>query len=530
MCALYSILYGNSVSVTPAFSGQYFIQGEKDFHTGPLTAADSYRFFVQSTTDDEITVSILNIPRDEKVVLQSFSGTIVEYSIIPYGPTEYWIRVYSPQTTTVNACMHVNHHSWTGTFLGAILLFIAIPFWLTKNRNIVPRKEKQKQKKLNNGLLISLVLVVLILTLAFLARFSLQDYPIKNDEFGFGRFQGYIDEAKFINEQFKEGANFDNYLTNFLGHPTLLRYLMAFSFQIFPSWTDVAAAHFPITIISSLTCAVVYYLGKDLYNEHVGILAGLFLAFSPIFINYGKSSYPHEPLAFFMSLSLLALYRGITASNRLYILLSSIFCGLALGTHEYSILLPPIIGIWLLFVLMRKFSYPNKIKSLPKLLFKRHYLIDIVMYLSIILVTYILSFPWLWPDPMGRVNRIFGGYSQQSTGGHPIYFLGEIWTHGPPIYAIASYFIGYETPIMTLMFAFGIIYLIKKVFTRKSRLEDILIILWFGIIFSYFSFTMLKLVPHIVIFYPPLAIISGLGLTRITETIRRLLIVKNWSR
>lgn len=540
-CSLFLMLFGNRVEVNTKYAGDYFIDGEKIFAVGNLTALDSYHFFIQTNSETEITVSILNVPRDEKVVLRSFSGNSIEYLVNPYGPTEYWLRIQSNQPINVAFICDVNHYSLEGTFFGGGLLFISMFLWIKQFTTKASKKELMNNSK--KHLLISVVIILTIFSVAFLARFSIQDFPIKNDEFGYGRFLGHIDESLFIKSQFDSGSTFENYITNFVGHPTMIRYLIAGFLIVFPSWPVIAAAHFPIAIISSLTCVIVYYLGKDLFDQRVGICAAIFLAFSPFFINYGQSTYLYEPLSFFMSLSLFAVFRGVIFNNSPYILLSSVSCGLALGIHEYGSLLLPIVGLWFIFLYIFSYFKNKKIKlCLPRnreihlFLFKtkyvdtfvnfislKKYLIFLVTFFLISLGVYVLSFPWIWPNPIERAIKIFGTYAHQSTTGHPIYYLGKVWIEGPPFYSVATYMLAFETPAMVITFVLGIISIIRELCTRESGVNSILLLSWFGFIFLFFSFTMLKLVPHIAVFYPPFALISGLGLVKLAETINQLL-------
>jgi len=542
LSALCFISFGNSTSVSNIHSGRYSLNGDKEYYLGSLTSEYSFYFVGEADNDEEIIVSILTRARTgEKVVLRSASGNAVEFSGIFPGPNEYWIGINSPRTTVIDHTYEVYRHSYWGTLIGVTLSITAIPIWLVafeahdsrKTSTFWPFSCNQKsdceslqrsKSRISVRRLIGLGIPIAIFVTAFSLRFSLRDYSIMNDELGYGRYWGYLDEAKLIADQWKQGFSVENLMANFAGHPRFPRYLMAFSLLMFPHSQDIVAAQLPGQILSSLTCVLIYYIGKEFYDQRIGALAGIFLAFSPFFTNYGRTSYPYEPLALFMGLSILALYRSVTSINRnkrtFYILVSSLCAGLAFATHEFGVLLPVILAMWIGFLLIRKL-YKRRCQSYLNPLFKEKRYLDVIAYLTIAFSTYVFFFPWIWPDPVARIISIYRGYARLFGIGHLIYFMGRVWRYGSPIYTHAAYIVGFTTPIELGMFIFGAIYLIKQVATLRARKEDLLMILWFGVIFGYFSFTTVSaLPPHSLVFYPPLAIICGLGLARIAEAVQ----------
>ena len=57
---------------------------------------------------------------------------------------------------------------------------------------------------------------------------------------------------------------------------------------------DAQTTMVAITVVASLLAVVgIYFLGKAMFNQTTGILAGLFLAFSPLFWFYGEIALPH---------------------------------------------------------------------------------------------------------------------------------------------------------------------------------------------------------------------------------------------
>ena len=91
-------------------------------------------------------------------------------------------------------------------------------------------------------------------------------------------------------------------------HPPLYFYSLHF-------WLDIAgqsefAARFLSSLFSLLTVALLFYLGRQLFDENIGLLAGLIAAFSPLFIHEAQEARMYSMALFFSTLSTLLLWRA----------------------------------------------------------------------------------------------------------------------------------------------------------------------------------------------------------------------------
>ena len=93
-----------------------------------------------------------------------------------------------------------------------------------------------------------------------------------------------------------------------------LLYPVALLFKIFG--INLFSLSFYPFFCSMATIVVVFFLGKILFNEYVGVIAAFLLSFYPLNVVAGTSLYPDGPMAFFMSLSILLYVIGENTTSR----------------------------------------------------------------------------------------------------------------------------------------------------------------------------------------------------------------------
>jgi len=92
-------------------------------------------------------------------------------------------------------------------------------------------------------------------------------------------------------------------------------------------------------LLSIGTILVVYLIGKRLYNKKVGLLAALFLLFSPVHNKISHYMVPDSPMIFFQMLSFLFIWMIYKKGKWEYYILAGLFAGLAMGTKYGGLLL-----------------------------------------------------------------------------------------------------------------------------------------------------------------------------------------------
>ncbi|MGB6865020.1 MAG: phospholipid carrier-dependent glycosyltransferase, partial [Candidatus Aminicenantaceae bacterium] len=72
--------------------------------------------------------------------------------------------------------------------------------------------------------------------------------------------------------------------------------------------THVILARLLSVLLSVGTILLVFYLGQRMYNPRVGILASVFLVFSPVHTKISHYMVPDAPMVFFLMLSFLCIW------------------------------------------------------------------------------------------------------------------------------------------------------------------------------------------------------------------------------
>jgi hypothetical protein len=146
-------------------------------------------------------------------------------------------------------------------------------------------------------------------------------------------------------------------------------------------------------IVSTLTVALTYQIGKQIYNKNIGLIAALLLSFSPSYVLYSHWAKPDITMCFLSALSLLFICLIFDKRYPRYYLLAGLFAGLAVATKYNAMLLvfPLFIGHLL--------AVKNRNKNLLQVVFDRWIIAAYVMFILGFLLGcpyYILNFKSLY--------------------------------------------------------------------------------------------------------------------------------------
>ncbi len=139
------------------------------------------------------------------------------------------------------------------------------------------------------------------------------------------------------------------------GHPPLYAYLLLCVHLIFGS--SIVGYRMLSVILGTLTIVLVFYFGKMLYNEIIGIFAAFILSIFPPHVIMSRLIMMDVVLTFFGTLALFGYYFGeVNNSRRLTLLgMGSAIC--AILSKEPGILIPIVFVLWCL--VRRRFSLFN---------------------------------------------------------------------------------------------------------------------------------------------------------------------------
>ncbi len=128
-------------------------------------------------------------------------------------------------------------------------------------------------------------------------------------------------------------------------------------------------------LISSLTCIVIYYIGKTVLNKKIGLISGLIAALYPTFIIYSGSLNTETLFIFLFTLSALCLLKIHEEPSAKNILIAGVSFGLAMLVRPAIMGLIPFILIWM--------SLSSKDR-------KR----DLIKFITIFLIAMVVMSPW----------------------------------------------------------------------------------------------------------------------------------------
>lgn len=271
--------------------------------------------------------------------------------------------------------------------------------------------------------------------------------------------------------------------------PILFYWLVELSFKIFG--VNEYAARFPSAVFGLLGLAAVYLLGGMFFNKRVGVLSALILATNVEYIMLSRACVTDMALSTFMLSGFLLFFYGYLKEKGHFCVLSSAAFGLATLTKgPIGVLLPAVI-IFSYLVIVRDIK---AIRRIP--------------VAWCVIVFFAVSLPWYL-----LMHRLHGGdFIDAFFGFHNVArFLESEHVIGSQFYYNIPIVLGGFFPWSAFL-PFGLWRTFKKVVTKNSREREgaIFILLWFAVIFIFFSISSTKLPTYIFPFFPSLAFMVAL--------------------
>jgi len=273
--------------------------------------------------------------------------------------------------------------------------------------------------------------------------------------------------------------------------PPLYMWITAFFYRFF-GWneftTRLGSALFGIAEVIA-----VYFFGKILFNKRTGFFSGIILATSLQFIIQSRLALVDVPLSFFITLSIFFFYLGFKDSHkRRYFLFSSLFMALATLTKGPIGMVIPFFVIMIFLFLTRNLNKVRKIR-----------------FFEAAAVFILVAFPWYVVEIV-RHGRDFieSFFLLRNVARFTTPFEGRT---GPFYYYVPVLFLGFFPWSSFLPLSF--IHLFKKKieerFQKEEKEKTFLILIWFTVVFAFFSAAKSKLPGYIFPLYPACALSVG---------------------
>ncbi len=226
---------------------------------------------------------------------------------------------------------------------------------------------------------------------------------------------------------------------------------------------------------------ITYLLGKKMFRDGVGLLAGYILATSLQYILQARIAIFDMPLVFFEMLSLLFFFHWLEDKLPKYYYLFFLSMGLAvLMKGPVGILLP-------LLVIIPYLAFTGNLKAL----------FNLRIFLGII-IAYLAGGTWYTVETVihGRsfVDSVFG-----------FYIIGRYLTtieqhYGPWYFYFPVIIIGFMPWVSFLPYS------LAYQWQKRGDSDNLFAVLWMGVVFVFFSIAGTKLPGYIMSFYPLAAI------------------------
>jgi 4-amino-4-deoxy-L-arabinose transferase-like glycosyltransferase len=147
----------------------------------------------------------------------------------------------------------------------------------------------------------------------------------------------------------------------YLDKPTVLFWMIAGSFRVFgiTEWS----ARFPEGLAALATVLLVWLMGKRMFDERTGMIAGIILATSPLFFVFARTVIFDMPLTFFVTASLLCVFLNSRTGYASRGLDAAAFASMGVGTLTKGpvAFLLPLITLFVYHAVAGKFRDMRKI-------------------------------------------------------------------------------------------------------------------------------------------------------------------------
>lgn len=263
-------------------------------------------------------------------------------------------------------------------------------------------------------------------------------------------------------------------------------------YQKFGIIGDIESYHLFVVFAGALAVAFVFLFASEVFGSRVGIFSAIFMATYPLFWSESHFNIKDIPVTAFITASLYFFWKGIKKNKLLFIIVSSVFAGLAMGV-KFNILFFAPLYLW--------FAVKH-IKNNKKLL------IGFLLFPLIVYGLFYVFWPYIWGDPIARTLQAFRYYEKVGVG----YLYQKNFIKGP-FNLYPSYWIFITTPLVTLVSALLGLF---TLYLGRKKYSDFLVFILFWLILSVGRVSIAKMsiyggIRQIMEFIPALSILAGIG-------------------
>lgn len=318
----------------------------------------------------------------------------------------------------------------------------------------------------------------------------------------FGDLSGY-DDAAYAHEAKVMLQTGDWWTLSLNGNPDfdkppLFIWFLAISFKIF-GITDFAAK-VPGIIFGWATILLIYFLAKELFSEKtdeertwLAVSAMFSLLTTQYFLKYSSHAMTDVPFTFFFTLAIYFYLRGL--KNNIFLLASGIATGSAM-------LMRSPMGFFPIFVIFAHLIFTKRFKT-----FLSPYFFGFLVLSAAIPASWYFTEYKIFGDVF--FERHFANFAAHSASAVEKSFLQKILWYFEYVFLLWKLYL----PWCPLMF-YGLFLSVKKI-KKDFDSTEILLFIWFLVIFVPFSLAESKVLRYILPVFPVFAIYSACALRQI---------------
>jgi len=290
----------------------------------------------------------------------------------------------------------------------------------------------------------------------------------------------YLDLFKFVLENgFSHAYDFAiNYLIHYpkltIYYPPLYHYLIGFGFNFIIS---EYVGKFITLIFSIGTIFLTYVIGKYLFNQKIGLMSALLLAFSPIMVKLSGQILMDTSVFFFSLLTIWFYLKAFKTGKNIYYALSGLSLGLSLLTKWTTI---PIIPIILIYFLVEK-KITRKGRIIKKFIFSL--ILALIVFSPYLFLAYEFDF-----IKLTLIGPVEAGYKEE---------------HDPQFYEIGGWLWYPRALVEQLSLPVALVSFLALIILITKKMENWkLILLWFLSFYIIFTIMPNKNTRYILAYLP----------------------------
>jgi 4-amino-4-deoxy-L-arabinose transferase-like glycosyltransferase len=298
-------------------------------------------------------------------------------------------------------------------------------------------------------------------------------------------------------------GDFQGYFNNNAFYPPLYDLFTAGSFAVVG--ISVFANRLVTVIFSVLTLFVVFEFGYRTYGPKVGLLAAVFLGIMPGYFWLSRMAMIETMLIFFFTVSALFFFSWLRTNKTLFLFLSGLSVGLGILTKYQLVIVGAIMLMSL--VLFGRGYLKKKLSRFPLLILTVVAVVTPWIVVSYQLYASGMFNTWLYAMNIGNPDKLLYslGLSSGGLGRFPTWFYVVPSSLQTPIFYFVELTLPYVDvhPISFFLYALGLLGMAFFAFRRKTI--DKYFLLWFVVVYVFFTAIPNKQWRYLVPIFPVLA-------------------------